>query len=92
MNKSLKFKFKFSRITNPVSVMKKRSITFPSGPLDTFTRFILSSRSQRTSVTSKSYKNGFKLLVENINVKNRDKHSFIAGKRKGKKVSYNVKQ
>lgn len=40
------------RITNLVSVTKKRSITFPSGAVDTFTLFIVSSSSQRTSVTS----------------------------------------
>lgn len=32
--------------------MKKRSITLPSGVVDTFTLFIVSSSSQRTSVTS----------------------------------------
>lgn len=39
-------------MTNLVSVMKKRSITLPSGAVDTFTLFIVSSSSQRTSVTS----------------------------------------
>ena len=41
-----------SRTTNLVSVTKKRSITLPSGAVDTFTLFIVSSSSQRTSVTS----------------------------------------
>lgn len=39
-------------MTNLVSVTKKRSITFPSGAVETFTLFIVSSSSQRTSVTS----------------------------------------
>lgn len=41
-----------SRMTNLVSVTKKRSITLPSGVVDTFTLCIVSSSSQRTSVTS----------------------------------------
>lgn len=41
-----------ARMTNLVSVTKKRSITLPSGVVDTFTLFIVSSSSQRTSVTS----------------------------------------
>lgn len=41
-----------SRMTNLVSVTKKRSITLPSGAVDTFTLFIVSSSSQRASVIS----------------------------------------
>lgn len=39
-------------MTNLESVTKKRSITLPSGVVDTFTLFIVSSSSHRTSVTS----------------------------------------
>ena len=39
-------------MTNLESVMKKRNITLPSGVVDTFTLFIVSSSTKRTSVTS----------------------------------------
>lgn len=39
-------------VKNLVSVIKNRSNTFPSGVVDTFTFLIMSSSSQRTSVTS----------------------------------------
>lgn len=41
-----------ARMTNPVSVTKRRPIALPSGIVDTFTLFIGSSSSQRTLVTS----------------------------------------
>ena len=39
-------------VTNLESVTKKRNITLPSGVVDTFTLFIVSSSTKRTSVTS----------------------------------------
>lgn len=44
----------FIEMYNLVSVMKNRSTTLPSGVVDTFTFFMVSSSSQRASVTSVS--------------------------------------
>lgn len=42
--------------TNLVSVTKKRSITLPSGAVDTLTLFMVSSSSHKTFVTSRKEK------------------------------------
>lgn len=42
---------------NLVSVMKNRSMTLPSGVVETLTLVIISSSSQRTAVTSVTVKN-----------------------------------